>query len=155
MIPTRLVWLDALPLTSSGKVDRTALPEPGNSRPELDTPFVAPRTPVEQKLVQVWKEVLCVNSVGVHDSFFDLGGHSLDATRIISQVIMQFQLELPLQSLFKAPTVAEMGAIITKHRGKKLDKEELDRILTELESLSDEDAKRLLTNQRRTGDLED
>jgi hypothetical protein len=85
--------------------------------------------------------------VGIYDNFFELGGHSLAATRVVSQVLKTFQLELPLQSLFQSPTVAEMALVITEHEGKKLDGNELNRILTELESLSDEEAQRLVATQ--------
>jgi acyl carrier protein len=155
MIPSIFVLLDDLPLAPNGKINRAALPDPGNSRPELDTAFVAPRTRVEQKLAQIWTEILSLDSVGVHDNFFDLGGHSLAATRVVSQVIKQFQLELPLQSLFQSPTVAEMAAVINHPQGKQLGQQELDRILTELESISDEDAKRLLADPSGTEDLKD
>ena len=76
-----------------------------------------------------------------------LGGHSLTATRVVSRVLKKFQLEIPLQSLFQSPTVAEMAAVITQHQGKQLGQEELDRIVTELESMSEEQAKQLLTDQ--------
>jgi hypothetical protein len=85
--------------------------------------------------------------VGIYDNFFELGGHSLAATRVVSQVLKTFQLEVPLQSLFQSPTVAKMALVITEHEGKKLDGNELNRILTELESLSDEEAQRLVANQ--------
>jgi len=93
--------------------------------------------------------------LGVHDNFLALGGHSLAATRVISQVIKKFQLELPLQSMFQAPTVAEMAAVITDHRGRKIGVEELDRILTELESLSEDEAKRSLSDQSGTTNTRD
>ncbi len=112
MIPSVFVPLDSMPLLPTGKVDRYALPDPGKERPELDTPYVAPRTGIEQKLRRIWTEVLGLDQIGVHDNFFELGGHSLAATRVVSQVIKTFQLELPLQSLFQSPTVAEMAAII-------------------------------------------
>ena len=147
MIPSAFVMLRALPLTPSGKVDRLALPEPGKSRPELETPFVAPKTPVEEELARIWAEVLSLDQVGIHDNFFDLGGHSLAATRVVSQVIKQFQLELPLQSLFQSPTVAEMAAVITQNQAKKAGGQDLNRILSELEALSDEDAQRLLSEK--------
>ena len=147
MVPSRFVILDALPLTPNGKVNRKALPDPGNSRPDLDTPFVAPRTAIEKELSKIWAEVLSLEQVGVHDSFFDLGGHSLTATRVVSQVIKQFQTEVPLQFLFQSPTIAEMAAVITEHQGKKPDEKELDRVLTELESLSDEEAEKLIAEE--------
>ena len=148
MIPSAFVLLDTIPLTRNGKVDRTALPDPGQSRPELSTPYVAARTPIEQDLVKIWAQVLSLDQVGVHDNFFDLGGHSLAATRVIAQIIRHFQLELSLRSLFEVPTVAEMAAVITQHHGERLGKEALDRILTGLESLSDGEASRLIEEAR-------
>jgi len=147
MIPSRLMWLGALPLTAGGKVDRRALPDPGNSRPELDTPYVAPRNPAEEELSQIWTEVLGLEEVGVHDNFFDLGGHSLAATRVVSRVLKRLQLEIPLQSLLQSPTVAPMAAVIIQYQGKQLGQEDLDRIVTELEAMSEEQAKQLLTDQ--------
>jgi amino acid adenylation domain-containing protein len=150
MIPSSFVFLDAMPMIGIGKVDRRALPDPGKNRPKLDTPFVPPRTSIEDQLSRIWSEVLSLDQVGIDDDFFDLGGHSLAATRVVSQVIQQFQLELPLQSLFTAPTVAEMAAVITEHQGKKLDEKEMERILTELESLTEEEAKRLFASEHGT-----
>jgi amino acid adenylation domain-containing protein len=147
MVPSRFVILDALPVTPNGKVNRRALPDPGKSRPDLDTPFVSPRTPVEQELSQIWGEVLSLDHVGIRDNFFELGGHSLAATRVVSQVIKKYQLEIPLQALFQSPTIVEMAAVITENEAKNLDQRELDRILSQLESLSDEDAKKVLASQ--------
>jgi acyl carrier protein len=96
-----------------------------------------------------------LNEIGIHDNFFDLGGHSLAATRVVSQVLKTFQVELPLQSLFQSPTVAEMAVVIMEHQGKKLEEKELNRILTELESLSVEEAESQLAGEstpHRTGD---
>jgi len=147
MVPSTFVFLEAFPLTPNGKVDRLALPAPEDTRPELDTPFAAPTTPVEEDLARIWAEVLSLDQVGIHDSFFDLGGHSLAATRVVSQVIKQFLVEVPLQSLFQSPTVAEMSAVITENQAKSLDEQDLHRILAELDSLSDEDAQQLLADQ--------
>ena len=85
------------------------------------------------------------NEVGIHDSFFDLGGHSLAAMRVISYVLTEFQLELPLRALLQAPTIVEMGAIIEKHESKNIGRTEVGRILSELEALTDEQAQRVLT----------
>jgi acyl carrier protein len=150
MIPTAFVVLDKLPLLATGKVDRRELPDPGDRRPELDTPYASPRTGIESELRRIWTELLGISRIGIHDSFFDLGGHSLTATRVVSQVIKQFQLELPLQYLFESTTVATMAAVITEHQGKKVGEKELDRILTELESLTDEEARRLLADKSGT-----
>jgi acyl carrier protein len=148
MVPSAFVMLDTIPLTPNGKLDRKALPEPDKLRPQLDTWYAAPTNPTEEQLAEIWSQVLSLDRVGVHDNFFDLGGHSLAATRVVSRVIKQFQLEVPLQSLFQSPTVAEMAAVIAEHQGKKLDKKELNRILTEMESLSEAEASRLVEEAR-------
>ena len=115
------------------------------ARPQLNQAYVQPRDEVEQKLTEIWAKVLGIDQVGIHDNFFDLGGHSLAATRVVSQVIKKFQLELPIQLLFQAPTVAEMAAVIMESQGRKLADSELDLILGELESLTDQETGRLLT----------
>jgi amino acid adenylation domain-containing protein len=154
MTPSSFVTLDAIPLTASGKVDRNALPQPAPTRPQLETPCVSPRTPTEEALVRIWVEILGLDDVGIHDNFFDLGGHSLAATRVVARVIERFQSELPLQSLFQSPTIAEMAKVITQSQTSKLDEIELRRILAELESLSDEQAQQVVTLQN-IGDGQD
>ncbi len=109
MTPAAFVTLDALPLTSNGKIDRRALPAPEQSRPELSEVFVAPRNPVEELLAGIWADVLEVERVGVHDNFFDLGGHSLLATKLFSRIRDAFQVDLPLADLFEASTVAALA----------------------------------------------
>ena len=151
MVPSVFIALAELPLTGTGKVNRRALPDPGKSRPNLATPLAAPTTEVESKLAAIWENVLSLDQVGVHDNFFDLGGHSLAATRVVSQVIKQFQIEMPLQSLFQSPTVAEMAAVITEHQGRLLGEEELERLLSELELMSDEEARQLVAKETVKG----
>jgi acyl carrier protein len=109
MIPAAFVMLDNLPLTPNGKVDRRALPSP-ELRPELELTFVAPRTPIEEMLASTWACVLGIEQVGVHDNFFELGGHSLLAAQVISRVRDTISIELPLRSLFEAPTIAELAS---------------------------------------------
>ena len=145
MIPHAFVTLDAIPLTDTRKVDRKALPEPGTSRPELAIPYVAPRTPTEKELAKIWAEVLLLDEVGIHDDFFDLGGHSLSATRIISRIIAAFKLQLPIRALFDSPTIAAMADVISSKAGRKADEKDLQRLLSEIESLSDEKAEELLS----------
>jgi amino acid adenylation domain-containing protein len=149
MIPAAFVKLREMPLTPSGKVDRNCLPDPGRSRPEMKFPGVSPRTPVEKHLAEIWAEILALDEVGIHDDFFALGGHSLAATRVVSLILKTFQLEIPLQSLFQSPTVAAMAVVIMNHQGKKLEEKELNRLLTELESLSEEEALRLWLDEKR------
>src|SRR6266404_3701548 len=134
MIPAAIVIVDAFPLTPNGKLDRNALPRPDREGSASET-YEPPRTPAEETMAKIWADVLKVERVGVHDNFFDLGGHSLLATKVISRVRATFRIDLPLRSLFQAPTVAALVAIIMEDQAKELDDETLDRMLTELESL--------------------
>ena len=147
MVPAAFVSLDVIPMTPNGKVDRRSLPVPDDSRPELDATFIAPETPLEEQLAKIWAQVLGLNRIGIHDNFFDLGGHSLAATRVVSQVIKEFQLELAPQAVFQAPTVAEMAAVITERQITLQREKDLTRMIDELESLSEDQAQRLLDNQ--------
>jgi len=143
MIPSAFLFLDALPLLPSGKVNRRDLPEPGTARPNLETVFVEPRTPVEQALAEVWSKVLGLDQVGLHDNFLELGGDSLLASQVISRVIKTFLVEVPLRSLFDSPTVAAMAVIIVQYQANRADQEHIDGVLAELETLSVEQAKRM------------
>ncbi|HEU4507241.1 MAG TPA: amino acid adenylation domain-containing protein [Pyrinomonadaceae bacterium] len=109
MVPAQYVLLEQLPLTPSGKVDRRALPAPDPTRPELESSFTAPRTLVEQRLAQIWSEVLQITEVGIDDNFFSLGGHSLLVMQVMARVRKAFQIELPLRTLFESPTIARLA----------------------------------------------
>ncbi len=112
MVPSDFVFVDSLPRTANGKIDRRALPQPGGDRPPLEVAFVAPRTDVEMELATLWEQHLRVRPIGIHDSFFDLGGHSLLATRLVSEVARRFRSDIPLRDLFASPTVAAMATLI-------------------------------------------
>jgi acyl-coenzyme A synthetase/AMP-(fatty) acid ligase len=143
MIPSAFVFMDDLPLTN-GKLDRMGLPKPGNERPELTTPYAAAGGEVEQILVRIWEQVLDVRPIGIHDNFFDLGGHSLAATQVVSRVISQFQLEIPLRILFQSPTVATMAVIVMQNQTRRASEAELAGLLRNLEAMTEEDAQRLV-----------
>jgi amino acid adenylation domain-containing protein len=143
MVPASFVVLEALPLTATGKVDRNALPEPEQVRPELSQVYVAPQTAVEEVLCGIFSEVLQVEPVGVRDSFFELGGHSLLATQISSRVRLAFQVELPLRRLFEAPTVEGLAKAILDHCEERERVEQTAELLLKLSTLSDEEAGRL------------
>jgi acyl carrier protein len=149
MVPSAFMFLEALPLTPSGKVDRRALPVPDQSRPDLESGFVAPRTPVEEALAGIWAEVLELKRVGVHDNFFDLGGHSLLATQVMSRVRRAFNIELPLRALFEKPTLAGLAGQIAHAQAKNVVGEEMTHILADLELLSDDEAERMFARNLR------
>ncbi|WP_155617211.1 non-ribosomal peptide synthetase, partial [Paenibacillus polymyxa] len=113
MIPAYLIQLERLPLTANGKVDRRSLPAPEESlQPgEGRTP---PRTPLEASLAGIWKSVLGLEHIGVHDNFFDLGGHSLRATTLVSKVHQELNVELPLRDVFRYSTIREMALAISR-----------------------------------------
>jgi amino acid adenylation domain-containing protein len=151
MIPSTFVMLDHLPLTPNGKLDRRALPAPDRVRPALDNPYVAPRTPMEETLAEIWARVLDLDQIGINDNFFELGGHSLLATQVISRVINTFRVKVPLRSLFQAPTVADMAVVIVQNQVEKAESKDIDHMLTELETLSDEEARRVLGDKSVKG----
>ncbi|HSE18132.1 MAG TPA: amino acid adenylation domain-containing protein [Pyrinomonadaceae bacterium] len=111
MIPSAFVYLEALPLTSHGKIDRRALPAPDAERPALAEMFLAPRSGVEEMLASIWSDVLGVTA-GVNDNFFELGGHSLLATQVMSRVREAFGIEIALRRLFEQPTIGELAETI-------------------------------------------
>jgi amino acid adenylation domain-containing protein len=109
MVPAAFVAMHALPRTFSGKVDRRALPAPDRERRAVQTSFVAPRTQSEEVVAGIWTQVLGVKRIGVNDNFFDLGGHSLRMTQVVSRLSKAFQVELPLRALFEIPTVSGLA----------------------------------------------
>jgi amino acid adenylation domain-containing protein len=125
MVPSAFAFLDSLPLTPAGKVDRRALPEPGNARPELNAAYVPPRTPLEEEVAKIWAEVLSLDRVGIHDNFFELGGHSLLGVNLIAQIQRDLHVNLPVRALFEFPTIAQLAAriIATQEKGLFLQEE--------------------------------
>ena len=111
MVPAAFVFLDRLPINENGKLDRKRLPAPGTVSP-LPHDTVGPRTPTEQALAAIWQDALELSYVGVHDSFFDLGGHSMLAVQIVRRSREAFGVELPVAALFHAPTVAKLAEAI-------------------------------------------
>jgi surfactin family lipopeptide synthetase C len=114
MVPAHVVELATMPLTANGKIDRRALPAPDADRPDLAADYVAPRTPAEKDVAQIWSDVLGVERVGVHDDFFDLGGHSLLATRVVSRLRAVLGADVAVRTLFDRPTVAELCAALAE-----------------------------------------
>ncbi|KAA3658966.1 MAG: amino acid adenylation domain-containing protein, partial [Chloroflexi bacterium] len=109
MVPSAFILLDEMPLLASGKVNRRALPAPDWSQRDLENAYVAPRTPVEEMLAEIWSFVLGVEQPGIHDNFFELGGHSLLATQLVSRIRDGFDIACPLRTIFEAPTIAALA----------------------------------------------
>jgi amino acid adenylation domain-containing protein len=119
MAPAHFVFLDSIPLTTNGKVDRKALPAPSYEGVSSAREYVAPRTETEKALADIWAKLLKVERIGIHDDFFDMGGHSLMAMRAVSQIGEMYEVNLPLAVLLEAPTIAELA--------KKLHKEDTNK----------------------------
>ena len=111
MVPSTFITMSALPLTPNGKVNRRALPEPGNHRPSLSVEYVTPRTNIERTIAGIWQEVLQVGRVGLHDNFFDLGGHSLLLAQAHSKMRNIFHHDVALVDLYRYPTIS----LLTRH----------------------------------------
>jgi len=134
MVPATFVQLDSLPLSPNGKVDRAALPGPTAANTLRDDQFVAPRTPVEERIAGILAPLLGLEQVGINDNFFMLGGHSLLGTQVIARVRDAFGVDLSLRSLFGSPTIAAVA-------------EEVERLLlVRLESMSEEEVERTLNS---------
>ncbi|WP_066501831.1 non-ribosomal peptide synthetase [Abyssisolibacter fermentans] len=114
MVPGRFIGMDKLPKTSSGKIDRKKLIDPKEDRPNLEEEYVAALTNIEKVIVDIWKETMNISKIGVNDNFFDLGGHSLDGTRIMSRVNKQFGIKIPLRKLFQTLTVKKLSVEVDK-----------------------------------------
>ena len=145
MVPAPIVVMRAFPTTPNGKVDRAALPVPEEA-PGANRVVVAPQTFVEIELAGIWRSLLRIEELSVHDDFFELGGHSLLATQVVSRVRKAFDKEIPLRTIFDAPTIAKLASVIEKAPGGPA----VDlQLLEAIESLSDEEAERLLQDQQQ------
>jgi len=114
MIPSAFVIVKAIPRAPNGKVDRRALPVPGDQRSAPAETFIDPPAPAEKAVDRIWREVLKLERIGVHDNFFELGGHSLLATQVISRARNIFGVDVPMHRLFQTPTIAELAAFVEK-----------------------------------------
>ncbi|MHC4713137.1 MAG: non-ribosomal peptide synthetase [Planctomycetota bacterium] len=132
MVPSVFVTLKRLPLSPSGKVDRNSLPPPPRGRPSLDTEYVAPRTPVEERLAAIWGETLDIDGIGANDDFQQLGGDSLRAMRLVARVLEAFDVKLDNRDLLSKPTVAQMALAVTEGLAANLEADLTGRLIGEL-----------------------
>ena len=150
MLPSLFVSMDGFPLTPNGKIDRGALPAPEAGPSALARDFVAPSTPAERQIAQVWEEVLGVKDIGIYDNFFALGGHSLLATQVMARIKTRLQIALPLRTLFLQPTVASLAEALQQAQQPSDTAEEvLAALINDMDALSDEEAKALLEMETR------
>lgn len=112
MIPSDFVMLKSMPLTPNGKVDRRALPPPTKDILRSKHEYIAPRTSTESLLAQIWSEVLGLDRIGAEDNFFTLGGHSLQATRVVARMRDAFKMDVPLPLLFQATTITKLADVV-------------------------------------------
>ncbi|HYH80975.1 MAG TPA: amino acid adenylation domain-containing protein, partial [Longimicrobium sp.] len=147
MVPGAFTVLDALPQTPSGKLDRRALPDPGGPAPAAG--WEAPATPTEREVAAIWSEVLGVERVGATDDLFDLGGHSLKATRILTRIGARLGVQLPVGVIFEHPTVRGLATLVDARLAAALAGDPDEALLTWLETLTDEEAERLLDDAAR------
>lgn len=139
MVPSAFVVLPEFPLTPNGKVDRRALPAPESvAGTDGDDPAQAPRTEEEQALAGLWQDLLGVRQVGLSDNFFDLGGHSLLSTRLLSRIDQTFGVTLPLRAVFEAPVLEQMAARIAQARADFMP-DDIEALLASLEQLDDDE----------------
>lgn len=148
MIPSAVVALEALPLTPNGKIDRQALPAPSRERSAGRTP---PRTALEQVVAAVWEDVLEVSEVAADDDFFELGGHSLLATQVVSRLRDALQVQVPLRSLFAAPTVAGLIDHWLTDPAERQRAERSAELVLEVQGMSEEQVEALLADPGRGG----
>jgi amino acid adenylation domain-containing protein len=147
LVPAEFVLLAALPRTATGKLDRRALAAAGAPGDRRERPFVPPRDAVEERLAALWRELLGVERVGVHDNFFALGGHSLLATRLAARLRREFGVELPLRALFEAADLAALAAAVLAAGFADPTRGDLAGLLAQLDELSDDEALALLAEE--------
>jgi acyl carrier protein len=126
--------LAELPLTPGGKVDRAALPSPQSTRRELESAYVSPQGPIEEKLVRILEETLGVDGVGVNDNFFALGGDSLSATQAVSSINGAFGIEFPVRQLLESPSARAVATRVFERLAKEIDESELSKLLLEVKN---------------------
>jgi acyl carrier protein len=139
-VPSVFMILDALPLTPNGKIDRKALPLPSPQQVRSEVEFVAPQTPTEKELAAIWAEILGSDHIGIHDNFFNSGGHSLSATQLVTHIRKNFYVELSLRDFLKYPTIAGLAELIEESILSKASDARINALLEMLENQSHKEA---------------
>jgi amino acid adenylation domain-containing protein len=156
MMPAAFVVLEKFPLTPNGKINRPAMPAPASGCDRPREAFTPPRTPAEEMLAKIWRDLLPQSEIGIDDDFFEIGGHSLLAMQLMARVRKEFQAELSLRNIFEAPTIAELAAILERKEQQpppeiapplprpRLLPEQARELLNKLDELSDSEVESLL-----------
>jgi amino acid adenylation domain-containing protein len=121
MVPATFIFMNSLPLTANGKLDRRALPDPRRAGQRPDTAYVPPSTAVELRLKEIWSELFGLQQIGIHDNFFDLGGHSLLAMQVVARIAAAFHVLLPPNCLFECPTLERLAEAVERARSIEID----------------------------------
>jgi amino acid adenylation domain-containing protein len=148
MVPSAFILLEKFPLSPNGKIDRKALPSPEKNQRISTTAYVAPRSPFEAQLAEIWRELLRVEQIGIHDNFFELGGHSLLLTQLVFKLQEIFHVDLSLRILYDTPTVYEMATAIVLEQAKSGDMAEAEQWIEEVKNLSPEEMRALLAGEQ-------
>ncbi|GCF10053.1 non-ribosomal peptide synthetase/type I polyketide synthase [Dictyobacter arantiisoli] len=155
MLPSMFMILDALPLTSNGKVDRRALPDVTSKLPDVAESYVAPRTVVEEEVAKIWADILGVDQIGIYDNFFALGGHSLHLIQIRSRLQQTFQIELSMQSLVEIRNVIDLTHLLARQEAEPGQIERVAQIVKRIREMSDQEKRALLQEKRQGRDRVD
>jgi acyl carrier protein len=146
MVPSAFVMLESLPLTPNGKLDRRALPQKCD-RVSEETAFTEPQTPTEKELAQIWMAVLELEEVGINESFFDMGGHSLMAMQVVTRVRSCFGVELALSDFYAAPTIQNLAELVEEEILANADSNQIDELLDRLEKFDGEEPQSVIVNE--------
>ncbi|MHC4140253.1 MAG: SDR family NAD(P)-dependent oxidoreductase, partial [Planctomycetota bacterium] len=134
-----------------GEAERTSDTGERHPRPELDTPYVAPGNPLEEAITDIWRELLGIDRIGVHDNFFELGGHSLLATQLLSRLRSTLLVDMSMESVFEASTVAGLAELATGHESTRGRGEQIARLMERMRQMSTEERESLLAKARQAG----
>jgi amino acid adenylation domain-containing protein len=144
MVPGVIMEVEKIPLNANGKIDRKALPSPDKVQPKNQAEYVAPRNIIEEAVAGIWKEILGVQQVSVQDNFFDVGGHSILAMRLLSRLRETFRVQLPVRYFFGAATVAELSQALVANETKPGRTEKIARLLSKVARMSTEELGKIL-----------
>jgi acyl carrier protein len=133
MVPTAFVILGKFPLTPNGKIDRRSLPSPTSLRPELESAYVAPRSQIERTITSIWQAVLHLEKIGIHDNFFDLGGHSLRMAQVHSKLRQKLQSDLSILEMFKYPTISSLAQFLSQGKNEQISSQKNDERVEKLQ----------------------